>query len=115
LELKLNGFISFEERINKKGEELKQTISSIIPVPKAVKDIRLQKGTFDLLIQLDSDKEKLEERQSADRVELKDTDFAEVKAYYSDFGKESTKMMAYHVVANNGRIEECLEEVSRLI
>lgn len=64
----MNGFISFDEKINKKGEETKAKISNIIPIPQTVKDNKLEKGTFDLLIQLDSSQEKLEERQPAEKL-----------------------------------------------
>lgn len=52
IELKLNGYLSFDERINQNGEEFKEEMSDILPMPKAKKDDKLHKGTFDLLIHL---------------------------------------------------------------
>lgn len=87
----MNGYLSFEERINMKGEEIKETISNIIQVPKIKKDTTLVHGTFDLLFELEVKEETLENRQTAEKKKGAHKDNAEIEHFYADFGDSVTK------------------------
>lgn len=100
----MNGYLSYEERINMKGEEIKETISNIIEVPKIKKDDTLIPGTFDLLIELEVKEEVLEGRQTGEKKKLVHKDNAEIEHYYADFGNEITKEKTYRKVSNEGSI-----------
>lgn len=97
------------------GEEIKETISNIIQVPKIKKDTTLIPGTFDLLFELEVKEEVLEVRQTAEKKKGEHKDNAEIEQYYGDFGNEVTKEKAYRKVVNDGSVEEGCAELCNKI
>lgn len=111
----MNGYLSFEERINMKGEEIKETISNIIQVPKIKKDTTLVSGTFDLVFELEVKEEVLESRQTLEKKKGGHKDNTEIEQYYGDFGNEVTKEQAYRKIVNDGSVEEGCAELCNKI
>ena len=53
IERELNGFVRAEERVNEEAERLRGELGEILPINKSVIPTNLNKGFFNVLINLD--------------------------------------------------------------